>query len=172
MGLLNSILELQPVSRLRRHHALEHATLQILARQLPRTSMAGYSDTQGFWVIGDLPTETLQAAVTEARARLLAGEHELAIHPNCGTNFVTSGFLAGTAAWLAMAGSGNGFKNKIQRWPFVMSLVTLTLIMVQPLGPMIQQRLTTEPRLGSLQVTEIARLTRPGTPLHRVRTKG
>ncbi len=143
------------VSRLRRHHALEHATLQILARRNPRLMLAGYSDLRGFWIIGKVDTQDLQEAVDEALLRLRNGEFALAIHPNCGTNFAVSGLLAGSAAWLAMLGSGEGWRKKLDRLPVVVTLVTLALMVARPLGPLFQAYLTTEAQPGELAVRAI-----------------
>jgi hypothetical protein len=76
----SNILELPLLSRIRRNHGLEHATLHVLAKYLPQTMIAGHSDAGGFYIIGDVPTETMNSAVQEAIARLRAGESKLAIH--------------------------------------------------------------------------------------------
>ena len=60
--------------------------------------MAGHSTAAGFRLMGEIPTEAVQSAVEEALRRLQAGESKLAVHPNCGTNFVTAGTLSGLAA--------------------------------------------------------------------------
>lgn len=161
----------EPLSRVRRNHALEHATLQMLARGRRRPRLAGYSDLRGFWIVGEVSLEELQAAVEEALERLRNGEYGLAIHPNCGTNFALSGLLAGCAAWLSMLNSGPGLRRKAERLPLVITLVTLALIVAQPLGPLAQARLTTQPRIGSLQVIEITGYRRGGIPMHRVVTR-
>lgn len=166
----NSLLQ-QQVSRLRRHHALEHATLQILARRNPRQMLAGYSDLQGFWIVGKVDTQDLQEAVDEALTRLRGGEYALAIHPNCGTNFAVSGVLAGSAAWLAMLNSGNGWRKKLDRLPLVMTLVTLALIIAHPLGPLLQARLTTEAQPGNLAVQAIYCYENGQLLVHRVVTR-
>jgi hypothetical protein len=170
MSVLKNILNWEPLLHTRRNHALEHASLQILAQKNPKLHAAGYSDANGFWVMGDVPIEDLQQAVDEAQARLRAGESRLAIHPFCGTNFATSGFLAGTVAWLTMLGVRNR-RDAFDRWPLAISLVTLSMIAAQPLGPMAQQRFTTEADLGSLQVTGISMQQRGNTPVLRVSTR-
>jgi hypothetical protein len=161
-----------PVSHVRRNHALEHATLQVLARTNPFLRLAGYSTLGGFWIVGEISTDMLAVAVQEASARLRAGEISLAIHPNCGTNFVASGFLAGCAAWLGMLGTGSGFRRKVERLPVVIGLVTLTMILANPLGPLLQAKITTQPDIGSLVVVRIERRMRQQVPIHRVVTKG
>ena len=93
-----------PITRTRRNHAFEHASMQLLARRAPGVRMAGYSTPGGFFIIGQVHISDVQEAVNEALARLQKGESGLAIHPYCGTNFVVSGIAAGLAAWLAMLG--------------------------------------------------------------------
>ena len=170
MSILDRILTLDPVLRTRRNHALEHASLQILANKHPGLRMAGYSDANGFWVLGDVALEDLQQAVEEAQTRLRAGESRLAIHPFCGTNFATTGILAGSVAWIAMLGTRNR-RDAFDRWPLVISLVTVMMIAAQPLGPMAQQKFTTEANLGSLQVTGMTIQQRGNAPVIRVSTR-
>ncbi|GAH22409.1 unnamed protein product, partial [marine sediment metagenome] len=108
------------ISRIRRNHGLEHATLHVLSKKYPKQSMAGHSDVGGFWVIGDVSLEDVYEAVEEALTRLRNGEKNLAVHRNCGTNFVTSGVLAGLAAVVAMVGVGRRTRDKLERLPFAM----------------------------------------------------
>ena len=168
----NSLLSLGPISHVRRNHALEHATLQVLSRTDPFLRLAGYSNMGGFWVVGEISTDMLAAAVQEAVARLRAGEIGLAIHPNCGTNFVTTGFLAGIAGWLGMLGVGRGLRRKLERLPVIIGLVTLAIILANPLGPLLQAKVTTQPDIGNLEVVRIERGMRQQVPIHRVVTKG
>lgn len=170
MEYLDRVLNFPIISRVRRNHALEHATLQILATKNTRLSAAGYSDPNGFHILGNVSTDQLRNAVNEALRRLQAGEEHLAIHPNCGTNFAATGIIAGSLAWLAMVGSGASFRSKLDRWPAVVMLVTLGTIFSQPLGPFLQEHITTDGDVGELEVTEITRLERQGTPVHRIRT--
>ena len=90
------------VGAIRRNHALEHATMQVLAEKYKGVPMAGLSNSQGFLLIADLPTEIVTDAALEAERRLKAGESQLAIHPHCGTNLAAPALAAGTAAWLAV----------------------------------------------------------------------
>ena len=157
--------------RIRRNHALEHATLQVLAAKKPELSLAGYSDARGFWVLGSVQLEDLQQAVDEALRRLKGGETELAIHPNCGTNLVASGIMAGSVAWLGMLGTGSSARKKLDRWPLIMALATVGLIAAQPVGPVLQQKFTTATDVQNLRIREIMRYQRRGVPLHRVLTE-
>jgi hypothetical protein len=172
MSVFEEVLNWGPVSRVRRNHGLEHATLQVLAETNPQLRMAGYSDVNGFWLFGEMEMEKIDAAAHEALNRLRAGESNLAVHPHCGTNLVTSGFLAGGMAWLAMLGAGRRKGDRIERLPMVISLVTLAMVVAQPLGPMLQAKVTTSAAADDLEIVSIQRSQRGDTPVHRVLTRG
>lgn len=161
-----------PISRIRRNHALEHATLNVLAAQGIGAHLAGFSDTRGFWIVGDIPTETLHAAAQRALTRLRKGESSLAIHKGCGTNYVASGAVAGTFAWVGMADAPRSFRGKMDRLPVVILLTTLGLMLAQPLGPWLQRKVTTDAEPGKLRITEITYFPGSTFPLHRIRTSG
>jgi len=169
---ISNILEFPIISHVRRNHGLEHATLHTLANHLPQTMLMGHSDIGGFWIIGDIPPEILHSAVQEAIARLRAGERQLAIHPNCGTNYVTAGALAGLAGAAAMLGSGRRVQDKLARLPFAAALATIALIVSQPLGLLLQARVTTSGDLGTLEVTTITHKKQGRLTVHRVQTRG
>jgi hypothetical protein len=171
MSQATDLLNWGPVSRVRRNHALEHATINLITQKDPARLLAGYSDWRGFWIIGDIDTQELQETVDEALARLNAGEANLAIHPNCGTNFVASGLLVGTAAWLGMLGTGSSFRRKLDRWPVIILLAILGLIVAQPIGPLLQANVTTSADPGAMQVFSIMRYERGNSVAHRVLTR-
>ncbi len=168
---LPGILELPMISHIRRNHGLEHATLHILANYLPHTMLVGHSDIGGFWIIGDVPPELLHAAVQEAVARLRAGESQLAIHPNCGTNYATAGALAGLAGAAAMVGVGRRWQDKLARLPVAFAFATLALIVSQPLGLELQRSVTTSSQPGSLEVIAITHRKQGRVTFHRVHTR-
>ncbi len=169
---LSNMLEHPVILHIRRNHALEHATLHMLSTQVPHTMLMGHSDVGGFWIIGDVAPETLHAAVQEAIARLRAGERQLALHPNCGTNFVTAGTLAGLAGASAMLGSGRRVQDKLARLPIAAALATVALILSQPLGMLMQDRVTTCADLNDLEVTAITHRKQGQLTIHRVQTRG
>ncbi|MCL4257786.1 MAG: hypothetical protein KJZ53_04555 [Anaerolineales bacterium] len=165
MGLLDT----NAFSRLRRNHGLEHATIHVLSRTHPRVSTAGHSDPGGFWLLGDLSTEAVYTAVEEALARLNAGERNLAIHPNCGTNLVTASVTAGLAGALAF-GTARNDRERLERLPLAILMSLGGLLLARPLGARIQQRVTTSGDPGSLHVVEIRRTQRGRFTAHRVST--
>lgn len=158
-------------NRVRRNHALEHATLRVLAETHGIKTLSGYSDIGGFWIMGEVDSDQLKEAADIALARLRGGDADLAIHPQCGTNYVVAGMLAGTAAWLGLLGTGGNLGRRIKRWPRVVSLATVALIMGRPLGPLAQKYVTTDAKIGDLQVVDITRYQRDRSVVHRVHTR-
>ncbi|HJW91956.1 MAG TPA: DUF6391 domain-containing protein [Anaerolineales bacterium] len=170
--LFRSLMNVPVVSRIRRNHGLEHATLHILSKRRPGVNIAGHSDARGFWLVGDIPIEDIHEAIEEALTRMRDGEHNLAVHQNCGTNFVTAGSLAGLAAGVAMLGAGKRVRDKVERLPMAMAMATLALILGQPLGSILQEHVTTSGNPGELRVIEIASTRRGGIQAYRVTTRG
>src|SRR5207245_10808680 len=74
--------------RIRQNYALEHATITILSGMVPNLRISARSSSRGFIIFGDVDLGQLRRALDEALRRLQAGEAQLAIHPNCGTNLV------------------------------------------------------------------------------------
>jgi len=158
-----SLLDLYPISRTRRNHGLEHATLKILSQKYPHLKLAGMSSPHGFTIAGEVTAEDVADAASEA---------ELALHPNCGTNYAVPGVAAGLAAWLGTLGSGKSFKQKLERLPLVLVLATVALMLTQPLGPKIQKRITTSGHPQGLELERVETTVRAGVKLHHVITHG
>ncbi|MDH3944230.1 MAG: DUF6391 domain-containing protein [Anaerolineae bacterium] len=169
---LTNLLNTPILSRIRRNHGLEHAAIHVLAKRFPGRAIAGHSDAGGFWLIGDLPTDQVESAVHIALTRLRAGERNLAIHPNCGTNFVTGGIAAGLAGAFAMFGAGRSSRERLERLPLAAVLATLALILARPLGYRAQQRITTSGVPGDLAIESIQPTARGRLQAHRIRTSG
>jgi len=160
------ILDLPLILETRRNHALEHATLHMLARTY-RIPMAGHSNPTGFFLLGDLQLEDIATAATEAMSRLKAGESGLAVHPGCGTNLVVAAVLPATFAWAPLRGA------RVARWrllliPLALTFAVFGYLLSRPLGPWLQKYITTEADLGDMQITDIL-FVRKG--VHRVITK-
>ena len=158
------------LSRTRRNHGLEHATLNLLAASLPGKAFSGHSDGGGFWVLGEISTDLLEATVSDALMRLKSGQAALAIHPHCGTNLLVSGFAAGVAGTMGLIGSGKRVTDKLERIPLITIFSALALIASRPLGPILQKKVTTSAEPGNLKIHSITRHQINGIPAHRVRT--
>ena len=161
------ILDLPLILETRRNHALEHATLHILAHKYQNQSMAGHSNPTGFYLLGSFDTDDIRSASAEAMDRLRAGESGLAVHPGCGTNLVTATLLPATFAWAPFRGV------KSTRWrvlliPLALTFAIFGYFLSKPLGPWLQANITTEADLGDMQIVEIIPV-RKG--VHRIITK-
>lgn len=170
MQVSRNLLDWGPISLVRRNHGLEHATLNLLGELYPHKPFSGYSDTKGFWVVGDISTDVLFSVVNQALERLRNGEHALAIHANCGTNYVTAGVVAGTLAWLGTLGNAGSIRKKANRWSYLVMVITGALIISRPLGPKVQEKITTAGDPLDLTVSQITRYERNGPALHRILT--
>jgi len=145
-----NILEMEPFATVRRHHAIEHATVTILTERNPSLRLIGRSDTTGFNIYGEVDKDELNDAARRALARLQNGESALAIHPRCGTNLVVAGLLTALAAILAI-----GRKPRLDRIPNVILATTFAAFVAQPLGATLQARVTTSPDARGARIAAI-----------------
>ena len=158
------------LSRTRRNHGLEHATLNLLSKSHPGKAYSGHSDGGGFWVIGEIQTDLLASTAAEALERLRSGQSALAIHPQCGTNLLVSGFAAGMAGSAGLIGSGKRAGDRLERIPVITLFSVLALIAARPLGPLLQKKVTTSADPGDLKILSVTRYAINGIPAHRVKT--
>jgi hypothetical protein len=164
------ILDIPYVRRTRRNHGLEHATVHILNKPI-----SGRSDAGGFWLVGDVEAEEVAAAAKEALQRMRGGEHQLAVHPNCGTGLVTTGLLTGMAGLLGTIGMRRTISDYMARVPIVTLLAIGAIVVSQPLGLKLQEHFTTLGDPGDLEILNVERQTVAGLngqpiTLHRVNT--
>jgi hypothetical protein len=135
----------------------------------------GRSSFWGFTIYGDVDTEELLDAAREGLRRLKSGQRTMAIHPNCGSNYVVAGTMAGLGAFLALGGISQDederLLDRIARLPLACALGTLGVILSRPLGHAFQAHVTTEANVGDLRIVGATRSERAGTPVHFVQTK-
>lgn len=138
--------------RIRQNHALEHATVTVLADMMPNLRVSARSNPHGFVIYGDLDPQQVRTAANEALHRLQAGEAELAIHPNCGTNL-----SVGLA--LALSGCLVAIRAVHPRTRIMATLASMLagLAAARPLGQVAQKYLTTLPDQRGVRVTSIVR---------------
>lgn len=138
--------------RIRQNHALEHATVTILSGMIPNLRVSARSSARGFIIFGNVDVEKVKVAAQEALERLRAGEVELAIHPNCGTN-VAVGFSLAATGWLLI------LTLMRSRLRFLLSLVGAVgaALAARPLGAVVQRHVTTLADLRSVRITSVAR---------------
>lgn len=158
-------------ARVRRNHALEHATITLLSQRFPRQPLAGYSFPGGFLIMGPVSAEAIRSAALEALSRLQNGEWQLAIHPYCGTNLLTTALLAGTLGWLSLM-KAKTRKEKLAALPLTIGLVMAGILLGQSLGPLLQKHVTTSNALQGLSVVDVIPVRIGQRMFHRVVTQG
>ena len=161
-----NVLNLTPVRRTRRNHGLEHATIHVLSARFPGRSVAGRSTPHGFYIYGNVAAEDVASAAEEALRRMRGGEPHLAIHPGCGTNYLTSGAFAGLGAFAALSVGG---RSRWERLPNAIMAATLGLFLAAPIGPLLQARVTTTGEMADLEIVSVRKL--PGRMAHYVKTR-
>lgn len=170
---LSNLLNQPLLMRIRRNHGLEHATIHMLSSKYPRTPIAGRADANGFFILGHLPTDAVAESAEEAAARLRNGEGHLAIHPNCGTNFLTAAVLAGLACFATLLGGRTDrVRDRLERLPLAILATVLALIIAQPIGSAAQRHVTTSSEMGGMLIGEVRQVRSGRTTVHRVRTQG
>lgn len=160
------LAEITPTNKVRRNHALEHATITVVTERHPSVFLTGRSNRKGFYVFGEIETSELRDAMSEALMRLRNGEEELAIHPRCGTNLAVAGLLSGTSAALAAQ-----LKPRQNRFSYAVLASLLSLLVAPQVGMAAQRHLTTLAELGDLEVEQVERRRLLGRPYHWVRTR-
>ena len=162
-----NILEIPLIAKIRRNHALEHAAIHVLTEHEPRRHLMGRTTDRGFYLFGEVGTNEVAAAVSEALDRLQRGEHSLAVHPRCGTNLATAGVLAGLSSFAVMS-SGRS-KSRLARLPQIILAATIAVIAAQPLGLALQKHVITLPEVEGVTIEEITRQRRGQLVVHHVR---
>lgn len=149
------VLDWDFIRRTRRNHGLEHATIHILSKRVKQLSIAGRSSPNGFILMGEVGTDQVEAAVKDALSRMQKGEHALAVHPNCGTNLVTTGALTTFVALIGLGGSNRRVTGDRVSW--VMTMMMMAVFVSQPLGMALQRHITTEGDPGDLEFVSVTR---------------
>jgi hypothetical protein len=177
---MKALLDLPIISRVRRNHALEHATMHVLSERHPHLSLMGRSSLRGFYLYGPVEPEDVLNAAQEGLRRLRTGRREIAIHPNCGSNLAIAGVLAALGAFLAMeAWPSDEHDNRteqildhLSRLPLASMAAMAGIMLAKPLGPWFQSHVTTEAKVGNLHIVSITREKHSNLPVHFVHTEG
>lgn len=154
------------IGSVRRNHALEHATISVLANKAGHdVRLVGRATNSGFYLYGDLTEDRVRESTLEALERLRRGERHLAISSMCGTNLAVAGILAGISSLLAL-----GNRSRLERIPNVLLASMLAMLVAQPLGRLVQKHITTDPDLSDTDVIGIREGGRSAGRFHKVET--
>jgi hypothetical protein len=132
----------------RRNNALAHATMNVLEAEHGAARVRGRASPEGFHLFRvPLPREAVLLAVQTAHRRLVDGERYLRIHPRCRTSQQIGGLLAGAVAGGLLAARG-------LTWPLALAALILILLLVGPLGQIVQRFLTTDADVSGLHPSD------------------
>ena len=157
------------IAHIRKNHAMEHATIHLLAEALPGVTFSGYSFIKGYWILGNTELQEVQKAAEMAYARLKNGEKKLAIHPNCGTNIAMIGLCTAAAAMVTTLGEDED-DSSLSRFSAYVTAGMLGALAGKPLGPKVQKNITTDADVKDLSIVSINRSSFRGTPVFFVET--
>ncbi len=163
--------------KVRRNHALEHGTINVIEEKYGIPMMSGLASEEGFTVNGPVSGELALGAAREALERLRRGERRLAVHERCGTTIVAVNTLMSVVFILLLLFTGS------------LSIFTVILALGAPwlLGPhagrYAQVYMTTATDVEGVEIVGIERRSRwtrvmgmrvmtPGETFIRTRMRG
>jgi hypothetical protein len=142
--------------RLRRNHALEHATINLVNQRYPGVHIVGFSDPLGFSLYTSLGVEKIAPLVDQALAMLKHGHARLAVHDNCGTNIVVTALLTTLATLMGMGRrTRRPLRRFARRLPYAVVLNTLAIFAAPSAGFWIQSNVTTDPHLENVDIDSV-----------------
>ncbi|MGC9358903.1 MAG: DUF6391 domain-containing protein [Anaerolineae bacterium] len=154
------------VERIRRNHALEHATIHMLAPMAGGAHLAGCTLGSGFLIMGPVPTQIVEIATSRALQGLTA-DPGLAVHPRCGTNLAVAGLLAGALLSVAESSRPRG----LRAWLWRGLALGIAALLARPAGLWAQRHLTTSGHVEGMGIAGIRRLRWGRWTLHHVVTR-
>lgn len=154
-GLPWQIYRIATDPKLRRNHALEHATLNVLTERHGQPQINGVAVQAGFIVRGLVNPKRVIAAAVEGLERLRAGETALAYHPRCGTSLGTADLLTWLILVVLLALTGR------LTWIGLGAGLALAVFGGPVLGRWVQRHLTTSVDLSRTAVAGMTVQARP-----------
>lgn len=127
---------------LRKNHALEHATINVLEERYGPQRLAGNAAEDGFWIHGAADPRLIEDAARIGHRRLLAGERRLAVHKRCGTTIAAANFVSSAVFLLLLLTTGH-----FTLWNVILAL-GLANLAGPLLGDFLQVHVTTSPEVG------------------------
>jgi hypothetical protein len=135
--------------QMRRNHALEHATINVIEQRYGRTSLTGMPAVDGFHLRGRVSPQIITTAAQEAIRRLRRGERHLAINRRCPTSLVSAqlgmAVLFTLALWLIYQFSA----------PFFLLVLISSALLGPPVSPYLQRFLLVDPKVEILGIRDV-----------------
>jgi len=131
---------------LRKNHALEHATINVLEKEFNYSGLAGYAEEEGFYIMGVENPVFVEEAAQKGLKLMKNGKKELAIHKRCGTSMTVANFLSAIIFLFLLFYSGN----------FSIINMIIALVISNILGPFVgqfvQKKFTTSPEVDEMEI--------------------
>ena len=134
---------------LRKNHALEHATVNVLEQNYGYQNLSGLAKENGFYINGVVSPEDVRSAAKEGLLRLQNGEKSLVVHKQCGTSMTVANLVASLIfiSLLLLTGS------------FSLLNMLIAIIIANLLGPnlgaWVQKQFTTSYQVDNMEITGI-----------------
>jgi len=132
--------------QLRKNHALEHATINVLEENYNLNKLAGYAENDGFYIIGVNNPSQVELAAREGLKRLQQGEEELVIHDRCGTTITAANLAAAIIFILILV-----FTGMLSLWSMLLAVV-LANFFAPTLGRFLQFKITTSSEVEEVEI--------------------
>ncbi len=135
--------------KVRKNHAMEHATINIIEEKSGLTALSGMAFENGFSIRGMIDPDEIIGISREAQRRLSSGEKGLALSRRCGTTIVVVNTISAMIFILILLLTG-----KLTLIPVLLSL--LAAFFLGPIAsPWVQRFITTDPDVGKIEVTGV-----------------
>lgn len=131
---------------LRKNHALEHATINVLEKDYGCNNLAGYAKEEGFYIIGLNNIIDVEQAARKGLMLMKEGGKSLAIHRRCGTSLTAANFVSAVIFLGLLIATG---------YFSILSMIIAIVIsqLVGPfLGEAVQKKFTTTPDVDEMEI--------------------
>ncbi|MDO9509356.1 MAG: DUF6391 domain-containing protein [Thermovirgaceae bacterium] len=135
--------------KVRRNHAMEHATINIIQEKTGVAGLSGMAFDDGFSISGMFDPDGILRASREAQRRLSGGEKHLALSRRCGTTIVVVNTISAIVFIFLLFMTG-----KLAIVPVLLSLLA-ACILGPVASPWVQRFITTDPDVKSTEITGV-----------------
>jgi hypothetical protein len=135
--------------QLRRNHALEHATINVIEERYGPSRLAGLAESDGFTIQGGASPDLVASAAQEALDRLRTGERKLAIHPRCGTSLIAAQLVLAIVFLATVV-----LLHELSWIAFAAGLLA-AIVLGPRLSLVLQRFITTDARVGNLSISGV-----------------
>lgn len=131
---------------LRKNHALEHATVNVLETKYGYNNLSGLAEESGFYINGVVNPADVEAAAREGLLRLQQGESNLVVHKQCGTSLTVANLVSAVVFIFLLLATGS----------FSLLNMLLAIVIANFVGPQlgvwVQKKFTTSAEVANIEI--------------------